>query len=238
MGNDFPSQIMLYNTRDKDFSSIMNTPPTSALKWVADPFPSGFFMESPGAPGLQWIPDPSPSGFFMEQRSSPPAAPPSESVPEDAAVEEEISHPLLIHTYKSGHKRQVFRDEKGLYITFRPNPADEEEWLRGRSLLLGSLPQGPATTQIINVELSMTYAELKRKIDEEIPEEEDRSGMVALPRRPSVEKVKLEGVAVVWRLPGGGRGYAVIDESNCANMLQLIATRGWQDMLAAVYERQ
>jgi hypothetical protein len=172
----------------------------------------------------------------MEQRSGPPAAPSSESVPEDAAVEE-ISHPLLIHTYKSGHKRQVFRDKRGLYIAFRPNPADEEEWLRGRSLLLGSLPHGPATTQIINVKLSMTYAELKRKIDEEIPEKEDRSGMVALPGRPSVEKVKLEGVAVVWRLPGGGRGYAVIDESNCGNMLQLIATRGWQDMLAAVYER-
>jgi hypothetical protein len=228
---------MLYTTCDKDFSSIMNTPPTSVLKWIADPFPSGIFMESPGAPGLQWIPDPSPSGFFMEQRSDPRAAPSSESVPEDAAVEEQNSHPLLIHSYKSGHKRQVFRDEKGLYIAFRPNPADEEEWLRGRSLLLGSLPQGPATTQIINVKLSMTYAELKWKIDEEIPEEEDRSSMVALPGRPSIEKVKLGGVAVVWRLPGGGRGYTVIDESNCGNMLQLIATRGWQDMLAAVYER-
>ena len=223
----FPSQIMLFITCDKDLSLIMNTPSTSALKWVADPSPSGFFMESPGVPGLRWIPDPSPSGFFMEQRVGPPPAPSSDSVPGGAAVEEENSHPLLIHTYKSGHKRKVFRDERGLYIAFRPNPADEEEWLRGRAPILGSLPQGPATTQIVNVKLSMTYAELKRKVDEDILEEEDRFGMIALSGRLSIEGVKLDGVAVLWQLPGGGKGYTVIDEGNCGKILELIAARSW-----------
>lgn len=219
----------------------MNTPHRSSLTFVKDPSRSGFFTESPGVPGLVFIEDPSPSGFFMQrvQRCGSPSTPSPSSVPAAAlAGEEKISHPLLIQTYKSGHKRKIFRDRKGLYIVFRLNPADEEEWLRCRSRLLGGLPQGFLSTQTLNVKASITYEELKRKVDEDVPEQEDRFALIALSDRQSVEKIKLEGVAVIWQLPGGEKGYTMIEESNCRNTMELIANREWKDMLVAIYDNE
>jgi hypothetical protein len=85
------------------------------------------------------------------------------------------------------------------------------------------------------VKLSTTYAELTSKIDADVPELESRVRMILLNERPSVEKVRLEGVAVVWELPGHGTGYAVIDESNCYYILELVSARGWKDVLVAIY---
>jgi hypothetical protein len=101
----------------------------------------------------------------------------------EEAVEEENSHPLLIHTYKSGHKRKIFRDRRGLYIAYKPNPADEEDWLRTRARLHGSLPVGAISTQTVNVKKSMTYAELRELIDIEVSEQEDRFATIALSSR-------------------------------------------------------
>jgi hypothetical protein len=103
--------------------------------------------------------------------------------------------------------------------------------------LLSSLPQGAVSTQIINVKLSTTYAELISKIDADVPDQKSRIQMIVPNGRPSVEKVRLEGVAVVWELPGHRTGYGIIDESNCKNVLGLISARGWQDVLVALYER-
>jgi hypothetical protein len=102
--------------------------------------------------------------------------------------------------------------------------------------LLSSLPQGAVSTQIINVKLSTTYAELTSKIDADVPDQKSRIQMIVPNGRPSVEKVRLEGVAV-WKLPGDRTGYGIIEESNCKNILELISARGWQDVLVAVYER-
>jgi hypothetical protein len=89
---------------------------------------------------------------------------------------------------------------------------------------------------IVNVKLSTTYEELKMQIDAQVPQEENRFETIALSGRPSVEKVKLEGVAVVWRLEGEGKGYTLIGVSNCKSSLELIAARGWKDILVAAYE--
>jgi hypothetical protein len=97
------------------------------------------------------------------------------------------------------------------------------------------VPQGAVSTQIIDVKLSTTYAKLIAKIDAEIPEQESRVRMIVSNGCPSVEKVGLEGVAVVWELPGQGTGYAVINEINCKNVLKYVSARGWQDVLFAVY---
>jgi hypothetical protein len=183
----------------KKYSSIMNTPPPPDPIWVEDPSTSGFFMQTPGSSNLTWIQDLSPSGFSMTPTTSrrAPRLPTLEVVPESApevveeaievgveeAVEEENSHPLLIHTYKSGHKRKIFRDRRGLYIAYKPNPADEEDWLRTRARLHGSLPVGAISTQTVNVKKSMTYAELRELIDIEVSEQEDRFATIALSSR-------------------------------------------------------
>ena len=227
----------------KNSSRTMNTPPTSRPIWIENPSPSGFFMQTPGSADLTWIEDPSPSGLFVEQiaRGAVPYRLVQSLTPSPAPKvlpgEEEASHPLLIHTYKAGCNRKIFRDKRGTYIACRENPADEEQWLRSRSSLLSSLPQGAVSTQIINVKLSTTYAELISKIDTDVPDQRSRIQMIVPNGRPSVEKVRLEGVAVVWELPGHRTGYGFIDESNCKNVLGLISARGWQDVLVALYER-
>jgi hypothetical protein len=200
-------------------------------------------MQTPGSASLTWIEDPSPSGLFIERstRSADPYRPVQSPIPSPAPEvlpnEEGASHSLLIHTYKAGHNRKIFRDKRGTYVASRENPADEEQWLRSRSSLLSSLPQGAVSTQIIDVKLSTTYAELLFKIDADVPDQKSRIQMIVPNGRPSVEKVRLEGVAVVWKLPGDRTGYGIIDESNCKNVLELISARGWQDVLVAVYER-
>jgi hypothetical protein len=219
---------------------MMNTPPTSRPVWIEDPSPSGFFMQTPGSADLTWIEDKSASGLFIERRARSHARPCSPSSPTPSPIPEVLpdegeSHPLLIHTYKAGHKRKIFRDRRGLYIASRENPADEEQWLRTRASWLSSVPQGAVSTQIIDVKLSTTYAKLIAKIDAEIPEQESRVRMMVSNRRTSVEKVGLEGVAVVWELPGHGTGYVVINEGNCKNSLEFVSARGWQDVLVAVY---
>ncbi|KAE9375815.1 hypothetical protein N431DRAFT_502661 [Stipitochalara longipes BDJ] len=201
---------------------------TPNITFVRDPSRSGFFMQrsgSSGSSGLTWIEDPSTSGFFMEARAESPAAPRQSVSKPRAAAGAENSHPLLIHTYKAGYKQKIFKDKLGWYIAYRPNPADEEEWLRTRTRMLG-LPQSLTSTQIVNVQLSTTYAELKKQIDAQVPEEENRFGTIALSGRPSIEKVKLQDE----------KGYTLINEDNCKTSLELVAARGWKDILVAVYE--
>jgi hypothetical protein len=184
-------------------------------------------MQNTDSSGLPWIEDPSTSGFFVETRGGSPAAP---------TAAEEKAYPFLIQTYKSGLNRKIFKDRLGLYIAYRPNPTDEEEWLRTRTRVLGSLSQNLSSTHIVNLKLSTTYEELKTQIDAQVPQEENRFETIALSGRPSVEKVKLGGVAVVWRLEGEEKGYTLIGVSNCKSSLELIAARGWKDILVAAYE--
>ena len=89
----------------------------------------------------------------------------------------------------------------------------------------------------MNVKKSMTYAELRELIDREVSEQEDRFAILTLSGRPSAEKVKLESASVTWDLPGDKTGYTVFNENNCTKTLDLIAARGWHDMLVAVYEK-
>ena len=89
----------------------------------------------------------------------------------------------------------------------------------------------------MNVKKSMTYAELRELIDREVSEQEDRFAILTLSGRPSAEKVKLESASVTWDLPGDKTGYTVLNENNCPKTLDLIAARGWHDMLVAVYEK-
>ena len=86
------------------------------------------------------------------------------------------------------------------------------------------MPHGPISTQVVNLKLSTSYAQFREKIDADVPEFADRLGIRG-PGDLVAKPVALNGVPMLWQLPGGGQWYTKIDERNCEEVLGMIAGR-------------
>lgn len=151
----------------------------------------------------------------------------------EVPIEDERSYPLLIQTYIDNNKAKIFQDARGLFTL---TLADYEYWTRFGASYHPYLPAPcSVSTQTVNLRLSSSYAKVKETINTEVPVQENREVFRTAGRREM--KVALSRVTVIWNLPGGGIGYTHLDDGNCGSMLELIAARGWRDILVASYFR-